>query len=159
MSSLDSLAHQQQRNYPTPVPVQAARSRRDEFYKFLSNVMNARGTPLPPSITGLPSPYDPMNTRWASLEPSSEPGGFKFNGKDIELFKLWHLVMPNGGHGKVRKQSPHFSPERAPHLTPSPTTHTHTAQQPEWMGHDFITSWNARRSNERGSCSLTRPAF
>lgn len=99
MSSLDSLAHQQ-RNFPNPA--QVTRSRRDEFYRFLTNVMNARGTPLPPFVTGLPSPFDPMQSRWGSLEPSSEPGGFKLNGKDVDLFKLWHLVMSNGGHSKVR---------------------------------------------------------
>ncbi|GJJ09478.1 hypothetical protein Clacol_003701 [Clathrus columnatus] len=117
ITSLDSLVHQQ-RNFPNPA--QVVRSRRDDFYKFLSNVMNARGTPLPPSITGIPSPYDPTNSRWGSLEPSSEPGGFKLYGKDIDLFKLWHLVMPGGGHNKLNRENawstvlPHFGmPEEA----------------------------------------------
>lgn len=100
--SLDSLAHQQ-RNFPNPA--QVTRSRRDEFYRFLTNVMNARGTPLPPFVTGIQAPFDPMQSRWGSLEPSSEPGGFKLNGKDVDLFKLWHLVMANGGHSKLNRDN------------------------------------------------------
>ena len=82
-------------------PAQILKSRRDEFLKFVAGVMNARQTPLPSTITGIPSAYDPSSSPWKSIEPTSEPGGFRLAGKDIDLFKLWQLVLSHGGHAKV----------------------------------------------------------
>ena len=85
---------------------QAQRSRRDEFLKFVTGVMNARHTPLPSTITGIPSAYDPSNSRWKSIEPMAEPGGFRLAGCDVDLFKLWQIVLSQGGHAKVSYAPP-----------------------------------------------------
>lgn len=77
------------------------KSRRDEFLKFVAGVMNARHTPLPSTITGIPSAYDPTTSRWKSIEPTAEPGGFRLAGSDVDLFKLWQIVLSHGGHAKV----------------------------------------------------------
>ncbi len=82
-------------------PTQAAlqlRQRQQVFLNGLANVMSKRNTPLPPALTGLPTPdYDHTNSPWKLIEPSSEVGSFRLAGKDVNLFKLWGLVQHNGG--------------------------------------------------------------
>lgn len=81
-------------------PTQAAlqRQRQHVFLNGLANVMSKRNTPLPPALTGLPTPdYDHTNSPWKLIEPSSEVGSFRLAGKDVNLFKLWGLVQHNGG--------------------------------------------------------------
>jgi SWI/SNF chromatin-remodeling complex subunit SWI1 len=80
---------------------QVLKSRREEFLKYVAGLMNARQTPLPLSITGIPSAYDPATSPWKSIEPMADPGGFRLAGKDVDLFKLWQLVLSQGGHAKV----------------------------------------------------------
>jgi SWI/SNF chromatin-remodeling complex subunit SWI1 len=84
-----------------PNPAQATvhiRQRQQVFLNGLANVMAKRNTPLPPALTGLPTPnYDPTNSPWKLIEPSSEVGSFRLAGKDVNLFKLWGLVQHNGG--------------------------------------------------------------
>jgi SWI/SNF chromatin-remodeling complex subunit SWI1 len=95
------------------VPTAAAqgfKSRREDFLKFVAHVMTTRQTPLPSTITGIPSAYDPASSQWNTIEPTAEPGGFRLAGKDVDLFKLWQLVLSNGGHSKVSLIRPtHFS--------------------------------------------------
>lgn len=74
---------------------------------FLSNLAthhNSRGMPLPPALTGVPYPpnYDPANSCWKNLEcVPGEIGIFRLGGKDIELLKLWAIVLQYGGGVKV----------------------------------------------------------
>ncbi|KAF8898585.1 hypothetical protein BD779DRAFT_1484669 [Infundibulicybe gibba] len=74
------------------------KQRHQGFLNGLAGVMLKRGTPLPPTLTGMPTPtYDPNNTPWKGLEPSSTVGSFRLAGKDVDLFKLWGIVYQNGG--------------------------------------------------------------
>ena len=80
---------------------QAQLRARAQFYNTLASLMNMRGTPLPPSITGVQGPYDPMTSTWKTLELSSEPGGVRLSGRDIDLYRLFSTVMSAGGSPKV----------------------------------------------------------
>ncbi|KAF8633935.1 hypothetical protein AX15_001119 [Amanita polypyramis BW_CC] len=73
------------------------RQRQQAFLNGLANVMAKRNTPLPPALTGVQTDYDPTNSPWKLIEPSSEVGSFRLAGKDVNLFKLWGLVQHNGG--------------------------------------------------------------
>jgi SWI/SNF chromatin-remodeling complex subunit SWI1 len=82
---------------PTQAAVQL-RQRQVAFLNGLANIMSKRNTPLPPALTGVPTPdYDHTNSPWKLIEPSSEVGSFRLAGKDVNLFKLWGLVQHNGG--------------------------------------------------------------
>jgi len=79
------------------------KQRQTGFLNGIANLMVKRGTPLPPSLTGVPVPnYDPTNSIWTIIEPSEEVGAFKLAGKDVDLFKLWGLVFQHGGAPAVR---------------------------------------------------------
>ncbi|KAF5377667.1 hypothetical protein D9615_005273 [Tricholomella constricta] len=96
-SFLDSMSHQASRNVPQSNNT-TLKQRQQGFMNGLANVMATLGTPLPPSLTGVPTPsYDPNTSRWKHLEPSSEIGFLRLAGKDINLFKLWGSVFQSGG--------------------------------------------------------------
>lgn len=79
------------------------KQRQQQFLNGLANVMARRNTPLPPSLTGIPSPnYDPNTSPWSYIEPSNEVGSFRLARQDVSLFKLWGLVMQHGGAQAVR---------------------------------------------------------
>lgn len=83
--------------------IASLKQRQQGFLTGLANVMARRNTPLPPSLTGIPSPnYDPNTSPWSYIEPSSEIGSFRLAGQDVNLFKLWGLVMQHGGAQAVR---------------------------------------------------------
>ncbi|KAG5644753.1 hypothetical protein DXG03_007882 [Asterophora parasitica] len=76
----------------------ALKHRQQSFLIGLANSMNNMGMPLPPSITGVPTPsYDYNTSRWKHLEPSSEIGHFRLAGKDINIFNLYATVFQSGG--------------------------------------------------------------
>ncbi len=56
---------------------------------------------MPPTITGVDFPYDPASSIWKSLE-SSQQGSFKILGKDVDIHRLWTLVLQHGGSTKAR---------------------------------------------------------
>jgi SWI/SNF chromatin-remodeling complex subunit SWI1 len=84
-------------------PAATLKQRQRNFLNGLSSVMAAKGTPLPPNLTGVPNAqYDPNTSPWKALEPSTtEVGAFRLAGKDVDLFRLWGLVFQAGGHAKV----------------------------------------------------------
>lgn len=86
-------------------PTASLRQRQHGFLNGLANVMAKRNTPLPPALTGIPTPnYDPNTTVWKMIEPSpTEVGSFRLAGKDVDLFKLWGLVLQHGGGAAVRQ--------------------------------------------------------
>ncbi|KAF8527929.1 hypothetical protein BU17DRAFT_81164 [Hysterangium stoloniferum] len=100
ISTPDAISMTQQQREPDV----HIRSRRTEFYKRFANLMSVRQTPLPASMTGIPSAYDHATSQWNSLEATAEPGGFKLMGRDIDLYKLWQLVIAYGGHTKVSRE-------------------------------------------------------
>ena len=83
-------------------PSTTLKQRQQGFLHGLAGVMAKRGTPLPPSLTGIPvANYDPATSVWKAIEPSPEVGSFRLAGKDIDLFKLWGSVFQNGGGSAV----------------------------------------------------------
>lgn len=77
--------------------------RKLSFLTGLANAMAKRGTPLPPALTGVAVPnYDPNNSPFAFVEPSTEVGSFRLAGKDVDLLKLWATVFANHGGHAVR---------------------------------------------------------
>jgi len=84
-------------------PAATLKQRQRNFINGLTSVMSAKGTPLPPALTGVSnSQYDPNPSPWKALEPSpTEIGAFRLAGKDVDLFRLWGLVFQAGGHAKV----------------------------------------------------------
>ncbi|KDR85141.1 hypothetical protein GALMADRAFT_233788 [Galerina marginata CBS 339.88] len=83
------------RNQP---PTSSLKQRQHGFLQGLAGLMAKKGTPLPPSLTGIPSlNYDPNNSPWSIIESSTEVGSFRLAGKDVDLFKLWGLVFQSGG--------------------------------------------------------------
>jgi SWI/SNF chromatin-remodeling complex subunit SWI1 len=94
----------------TPLSASSLQQRRRNFLTGLSNLMSSRGTPLPPSLTGIPYPldYDPSNSPWKNIESSpTEIGSFRLADRDVDLFKLWGLVLQAGGSSKVCSQNVH----------------------------------------------------
>ncbi|KAJ2955680.1 hypothetical protein NUW54_g14721 [Trametes sanguinea] len=62
----------------------------------------------PPGLVNLPtsSAFDPANMPWKSLEVSpTDLGIIRLAGKDVDLFKLWQLIIQAGGGQKVRSPS------------------------------------------------------
>jgi len=96
-SFLDSPMSQPNSTRNQPPPNNVYKGRQQSFLAGLANLMAKRGTPLPPSLTGVPSSYDPSRSPWTIIEPSTEIGSFRLAGKDVDLFKLWGLVNQNGG--------------------------------------------------------------
>ncbi|KAF8973884.1 hypothetical protein BDZ97DRAFT_402638 [Flammula alnicola] len=95
MAQPNSSRNQSQTNSPL-------KQRQYGFLQGLAGLMAKRGTPLPPQLTGVPSPnYDPSHSPWGIIEPSKEIGSFMLAGKDVDLFKLWGLVFQNGGGQNV----------------------------------------------------------
>lgn len=79
------------------------KQRQHSFLTGLANVMTKRNTPLPPTLTGIPcNNYDPNTSPWSYIEPSPEIGSFRLANQDVNLFKLWGLVMQHGGAQAVR---------------------------------------------------------
>ncbi|OSD03539.1 hypothetical protein PYCCODRAFT_1476932 [Trametes coccinea BRFM310] len=86
---------------------QLYQQRRRNWLNGLATLMIQRGTPLPPPLTGVPFPpgYDPANMPWKSLEVSpTDLGIIRLAGKDIDLFKLWQLIIQAGGGQKVSQK-------------------------------------------------------
>ncbi|KAF7791953.1 hypothetical protein EIP86_002979 [Pleurotus ostreatoroseus] len=85
---------------------QQQNQRRRQFLNGLASIMLQRGTPLPPSTTGMPYPpgYDPTTSPWRMMEFSNmEPGVVRLAGKDIDLFKLWAVVQQSGSGQKLNQ--------------------------------------------------------
>jgi SWI/SNF chromatin-remodeling complex subunit SWI1 len=94
-----------QPNVPRSVPgmKDTLKIREQNFMQSLASTFAKRGQPLPHFLTGLSVPgFDPNNTQWAFIEPGSEVGHFRLANKDVNIFKLWGMVMQQGGIQAVR---------------------------------------------------------
>ncbi|THH20009.1 hypothetical protein EW146_g1270 [Bondarzewia mesenterica] len=88
------------------IHLQAYRQKQRQFLSSLAALHASRNTPLPPTLTGVPTPtFDPQNNHWSQIEPSAtELGCIRLAGKDVDLFKLWTTVYPAGGGVKLTRQ-------------------------------------------------------
>ncbi|KAL1659953.1 hypothetical protein GGF50DRAFT_106961 [Schizophyllum commune] len=66
-----------------------------------------RGNPLPPQLTGIPSPtFNPQTTIWKQVELCpTEHGAFRVAGKDVPLLRLWQIISQAGGFNHVSAQN------------------------------------------------------
>ena len=83
-------------------PPQQHLQHKKQFLNALANIH--RKDPLPPALTGVPYPpgFDPMQSRWRSLESSqAEVGTVMVAGKPVDLYQLWVAVSTVGGWAKV----------------------------------------------------------
>lgn len=84
----------------------AYKQRQQNFLRNVAAFMLHRGTPLPPAVSGFPTPaYDPNTSPWKHLEPASEVGGIKVAGQDVDLLRLWSMVAGHGGSVKFQQQN------------------------------------------------------
>ena len=98
---MNSAALQQQQQQQQ----QSLQQRKRQFLQGLGNLMLQRGVPLPPQLTGIPYPptFDPSTSPWRSLELSNtDMGVVRLANKDVDLYRLWGLVLQTGGSAKVR---------------------------------------------------------
>ncbi|THH11923.1 hypothetical protein EW145_g364 [Phellinidium pouzarii] len=116
------------------------RTRQLHFLQGLAKLMISRNLPLPSSITGIDSSYDPASSPWKNLEPASDVGGIRLAGRDVDLYKLWGIVFQAGGAGKVQAQNawtnilPAFGlPEQLPHPQENGNTSTAVALSQIYM--------------------------
>ncbi|KAJ3936362.1 MAG: hypothetical protein NXY57DRAFT_985972 [Lentinula lateritia] len=94
---------------PAPRPSQPSNTFKEKSSNFiysLATVFAKRNQPLPPSLTGIPTPtYDPINSPFKDIEAGSEHGSFRLAGKDINIFHLWTMIWHRGGMGNVGKDN------------------------------------------------------
>ncbi|THH34111.1 hypothetical protein EUX98_g10 [Antrodiella citrinella] len=107
MSEQPAMSQQQAGHPNAALMQQSHHQRKRSFLNGISSLMMQRAAPLPPALTGIPYPqgYDPTNSPWRSLDVSNNDLGMvRLAGKDIDLFKLWALVLQLGGGQKVSSQ-------------------------------------------------------
>ncbi|KAJ3776955.1 hypothetical protein FB446DRAFT_719757 [Lentinula raphanica] len=83
-------------------PSIAFKEKANSFILSLATVFAKRNQPLPPALTGVPTPaYDPINSPFKDIEPGAEHGSFRLAGKDINIFYLWNLIWQRGGMNNI----------------------------------------------------------
>lgn len=96
------------------------RQRKRSWLQGLATLMAQRLMPLPPQLTGVPFPpnYNPLDMPWKSLEVShTDLGVIRLAGKDVDLFRLWGIVLGYGGGQAVRVSTL---------ISPCPLLHAHS---------------------------------
>jgi SWI/SNF chromatin-remodeling complex subunit SWI1 len=77
-----------------------------QFLSILSDLHARKGIPLPPDLTGiLNDAYDPTTSHWRILELTNEPGVIRVGSNELDLFKLWQVLLSLGLSNKVRSCS------------------------------------------------------
>jgi len=77
-------------------------NRPPHFLADLAGFMVRAGQPLPPSVTGIPTPtFDPNSSRLRMLQGGSMPGTIKIANKDVDLHALLVFIIQRGGSPKV----------------------------------------------------------
>ena len=73
-----------------------------QFLNILSELHSRKGTPLPPDLIGIPNDaYDYSTSQWRILELTSEPGVIRVGSNELDLFKLWQVLLSLGLSSKV----------------------------------------------------------
>ena len=76
---------------------------KSQFLTILSDLHARKGTTLPPELTGIQNDaYDHSTSHWRSLELTSEPGVIRVGNNELDLFKLWQVLLSLGLSNKVR---------------------------------------------------------
>ncbi|KAG9033559.1 hypothetical protein FRB95_014637 [Tulasnella sp. JGI-2019a] len=74
-----------------------------QFLSQLAEVMAQNGQPLPPALTGVPTPsYDPTTSRMRGIIPGSSVGTFHLYGKEVDLHTLLIWIIQRGGGIKTQ---------------------------------------------------------
>jgi hypothetical protein len=69
--------------------------------KMLAELFVRKGAPLPPALTGYPTPsWNPVTSQFR-FELGADKGVLKIAGQDVELFRIWHVLYTNGLYSKV----------------------------------------------------------
>ncbi|VDC01818.1 unnamed protein product [Peniophora sp. CBMAI 1063] len=90
----------------SPQQQQAIIARRRQFIHSLAQAHFQRGQPLPHQFTSINTPgYDPATSSWNRLPLGSEPGKLRVNGRDIDIFQIFHMVMQRGGPHKMTEEN------------------------------------------------------
>ncbi|KIK71140.1 hypothetical protein GYMLUDRAFT_235505 [Collybiopsis luxurians FD-317 M1] len=91
---------------PPTRPQNLFREKANSFTASLASLFAKRNQPLPPALTGVPTPnYDPISSPFKDIQTGSEPGIFKIAGKDLHLFQLWSVVWQRGGFVNLNKEN------------------------------------------------------
>jgi len=89
-------------NAPLAAALDAQRGK-PQFLNILSDLHNRKGTPLPPDLTGVQNnAYDHTTSHWRILELTNEPGVIRVGSNELDLFKLWQVLLSLGLSNKVR---------------------------------------------------------
>ena len=92
---------------PPNAQMQAHIARRRQFFTSLAQAHFARGQPLPQQFTGLNTPgFDPSSSPWNRLPLGNDVGKLRINGRDVDLFALFGIIVHNKGCAKVLFISP-----------------------------------------------------
>ncbi|KAJ7071219.1 hypothetical protein C8F01DRAFT_1109570 [Mycena amicta] len=144
-----SMAQRGQGQQPAP------RARQTGFLNGLARIMQSRGSPLPPALTGVDTPsFDPVTTTWKSLE-IADVGVVRIAGRDVDLFKLWGLVGRSGGAQQLSRDNawtnilPHFNLPDEIHPTGRPISQI-LAQFYQAMLLPFEEMYRNNIANQRG---------
>ncbi|PVG00871.1 hypothetical protein CPB86DRAFT_753904 [Serendipita vermifera] len=72
--------------------------------KMLAELFVRKGAPLPPALTGYPTPsWNPVTSHF-KFELGADKGVVKIAGQEIELFKIWHVLYTHGLYSKVARE-------------------------------------------------------
>jgi SWI/SNF chromatin-remodeling complex subunit SWI1 len=86
---------------PSSMPFPNPNPRAQAFLKILADFMVNRGTPLPPSLTGVATPsYNPLQSHFRWLEAPGV-GVFRLAERLVDLQDLFNVVTKAGGFQKV----------------------------------------------------------
>lgn len=91
------------RNGHSGMPPQDMTRQRHGMLRVVAGaVASTRNIALPPALTGVPNPnYNPNNSPFGWLD-IVEVGILRLLGKEVDLLRLWNIVLNRGGTAKVR---------------------------------------------------------
>ncbi|KAG8907974.1 hypothetical protein FRC01_007525, partial [Tulasnella sp. 417] len=97
------MQHRQLQHAQSMILSAMLNNRPPNFLPQLAEVMASKGTPLPQTITGVPSPtFDPTTSPMRGIQPGSSPGTIQFSGKELDLHMLMIWIIQKGGFHKIQ---------------------------------------------------------
>jgi SWI/SNF chromatin-remodeling complex subunit SWI1 len=83
-----------------PAAMAAIQQQRTQFLRTVAQTFINHKQPLPPQLTGIMVPYDPMTSPFAGLDVTGV-GVIRVAGKELDLFRVWHTLIKMGGTDAV----------------------------------------------------------